>query len=191
MIIYEQWCCCARLSTLFTSFSFFCKAYFSLCRSRQRTHLVARPFSPKEAHGRKFLQPLHHLIWSKSGWREQAESITTHTFTSQLVHNPLFCYGIMGVGCKWEAPVLAACCWALCCKLARDFLPWDTGHIFPHITQIFEIVAPLLSPEFRPNPEDVAALGGKLTKFEKSGGVREEFRSISPSNLLGGGCFKA
>ena len=70
------------------SFSSFWRAYFSRWRSRQRKHLVANPLSPKAAHGRKFLHPLHHLISSPL-------LETTHTFTSHNVHKPLFCVGMM------------------------------------------------------------------------------------------------
>ena len=71
---------------------FFADLYFSLWRSRQRTHLVASPFSPKPAQGRKFLHPLHHLI-------SIPFDVMTQIVTSHAVHSPLFCFGIM-----WAVP---------------------------------------------------------------------------------------
>lgn len=159
------------------SFSSFCSAYFSLCRSLQRTHFVARPLSPKAAQGRKFLQPLHHLIW-------RPVCVTIHTLTSQRVHRPLFWVGMMAN----PFPV-AFGMFLLLPNGRRDvgilspffcFPPWEQGHAWPHMTQqripsgtfggCFWFMWP-----------------GKFTKLLNSGICASLYFSMFPWNLAGTG----
>lgn len=117
-------------------FAFFCIAYFSLCRSRHRTHFVADPLSPNAAHWRKFLHPLHHLISTPF-------STKTHTVTSHAVHNPLFWRGIM---CDVPSSLLTA---------ARPFsikLDAEQMRSLPHMTQRFLPPTALEPPDTSPDP---------------------------------------
>ncbi len=72
---------------------------------------MARPLSPKAAHGRKFLQPLHHLISSPL-------VTTTQTLTSHNVQRPLFCVGMMALLVSFLA-----------------LFPLEHGQPLPHMTQ--------------------------------------------------------
>lgn len=114
------------------SFFSFSIAYFSRCLSRHLTHFVARPFSPKAAQGRKFLQPLHHFI-------SRCECTTIHTFTSQRVQRPLFWLGMMAkLLFIPDAPLfwlLSARGWELL-FLPFCFPPVVQGHEWPHMTQL-------------------------------------------------------
>lgn len=69
----------------------FCSRYLTRCLLRHFSHLVAEPFSPKAAQLRKFLHPLHHLIFFPL-------DLITHTTTSHAVQSPLFCTGMTGGG---------------------------------------------------------------------------------------------
>ena len=99
-------------------------AYFFLWRSRQRTHFVEPPFSPKCAHDWKFLHPLHHLIWSP-------ESFTTQIFTSHRVQRPLFWFGMTTVS---FAPF---CDWVAFIDLVLLDFPTLQLRASPHMTQRF------------------------------------------------------
>jgi hypothetical protein len=55
--------------------------------TQKETRENKHTFIPKSIHLRKFLHPLHHLMFIPLG-------LTTHIATSQLLHTPLFCFGM-------------------------------------------------------------------------------------------------
>jgi len=188
----------AFLAAFCRSFSSFWAAYFSLCLSRHRTHLVANPLSPKAAQGRKFLHPLHHLI-------SRPDDATTQTFTSHSVHKPLFWVGMTAYGLlvtlapppadEEEAflpleetpkgsPFFPAAAAAAAAALAPPplffFPPWLHGQAVPHITQH-------LIPSGKLRLAFWLMCTGKFTSEVNSGTCAAFVFSTSPWNLEGMG----
>jgi hypothetical protein len=166
------------------SFSSFCKAYFSRWRSRHRRHFVARPLSPNAAHGRKFLQPLHHLI-------SVPVVTTTQTLTSHKVQRPLFCVGMMAyplLSPMRSCPLLllgARPCSPPPCLPVHFFVLFPDEHwqALPHMTQ-------QRMPSGRLPVCFWDMWAGKLTKLVNSGTSDLDAFSMSPWNLDGIGGFK-